>query len=450
MSAEVLLLSAIVDEGAQALRRVYAQGVSADSFAVYDEEFEWIERRLARKKPITLRALREQFPDFEYMRARGETVDDLARELKEECALASMNEIVSSLAEQATKENVIELLVAARDRITQVTRAHSPMSDVDLDEWRPVIEDMRQRMILARQGVSPGILTGIPHIDHHLGGLLPGQFVMVNGRTGSTKSFFVTMLAWAARKQAAKVGIFSPEFNKHEVSCRYHTLASADKDVQRALGFRHSFRNRALMNGIGFNLKSYQRMLEYIDAMPGRTHLLCGTGMKDQMSVGYIEDRIVEYELDLVIVDPIYLLKPVRLHREGNVYQEVAWIGEKLHQLSEQYDIPIVFTNQAHLEGPKTDAPALDKSFGTKSLLHLSDWVLAVQFMSEENKLIVKANKARFGEEFRFVATFLPNTGYFDVDSPLPHASAYYNGSSDSPEEGEEVVRRAVKGRARA
>lgn len=432
-SVEALLISAIVDEGAGALRQVYTQGVSRSSFALYDEEFEWLEKRMARRRPITRRTFLERFADFEFARSKGETIPDLARELKEENALARSNEILNTLA-MATKETILDALSAAREEFSILLRTHAPMGDVDLDAYEIVKEEMRQRRTLLAQGIRPGLTTGVPHVDHHMGGLLPGQFIQLNGRTGSAKSYFTMMLAWRPRKEGAIVGVFSPEFNAHEVRCRYHTLASCDKDVQRECGLERSFRNRALMDGEGFNFKSYERMLEYIDSIPGRMHLLCATGRTDKMSVGYVEDRIVELGLDLVVIDPIYLLKPVRLAHDGNPYQEVAWIAEQVQQLGETYNIPIVFTNQAHLDGNKGEAPDMDKSWGSKQLLHMADYVLAVQHISQENTLKVRSNKSRFGAGgWKFNAKFLPNTGYFEVTTPLD--GSYLNGRDDGEKE---------------
>lgn len=448
MSVEPLLISAVVDEGPSAVRKVYAEGVTADFLELYAEEWLWLEQRILRRKPITLRALKERFPDFEYARSKGETIQDLARELKEEVALSRTNQIMATIAESANKDNIIEMLLEAREEITRITRAHAPMSDVDLDDVEPVIEEMRQRRVLAHQGQGFGYPTGIPHFDHYVGGLVKGQFVMLSGRTGSTKSYVLMMMAWGMRKHGLNVGVFSPEFNAHEVRCRYHTLASADKRIQQELSLMRSFGNKALMRGTAFNMKTYTRFMEHVREMPGSMHLLCGAGMKDQMSVAYIEDRLVEHELDVIFVDPIYLLKPVRLHREGNTYQEVAWVGEALHRLGEQYDVPIVFTNQAHLDGNKGDAPGMEKSYGAKSLLHISDWVIGVQYMSEENKLVLRATKGRFGEDFRSVYTFFPDTGFFDTDTPLPRGYANGNGNGHH-DESEDVVRKATKGRAK-
>jgi len=448
MSTEAMLLSALVEGGASALRSIYGKGVTANHFAVYEDEFKWVESRLARKKPVNRRIFREKFPDFEWMRTKDEDIGELALELKEECALAEVNGLISMLAEQMEKDNVLELAVSARERLAQITRAHSPLSDIDLDEWQHTIRQMRQGQILAKQGQTLGIQTGINFLDYHWGGIMPGQFIEILGRTGEGKSYFTTIIAWMARKAGNKIGIFTPELSEHEVKCRYHTIASADKDIQEAIGIKHSFRNRALMHRHGFNLKSYQRLCEYLDELPGRIRLLSGSGMAEKMSVGYIEDKIVEYELDLAIVDPIYMLKPVRFSSEDNTYQETMWVAESLHMVTEHLGVPIIFTNQAHLDGNRGDAPGKEKSFGAKGLLHLSDYVLGVMHISEEHRMICKSSKSRFGESgFRFDMDLVANTGHWKVTTPL--SGSYFNGNPSEDLKREYVANAKGKGKGK-
>lgn len=447
MSVEVLTISRLVEDGAAALRKLYGSGIGRSDFPIFEDEFEWIENRLGKRKPLNRRVFMEQFPDFEWSMPR-EPIEDLAYSLKEERALEEVTAILNTMAETVNKDNAVEVAMAMRDRLTSVTRKHAPLSDVDLDEWEIVMEEMRQRMILAKQGMSVGVLSGDPWIDHHMGGFNPGQFIEVIGRTGEGKSYKLMTFGWHAKKQHKRVGIFSPEQNAHESRCRYHTLASADPDVKVALGLKHSFRNRALMNGIGFNPKAYQRFLEYMRAMPGQVHLLAGTGMKEQMGLGYIEDRIVELELDLVIVDPIYLLKPVRIHREGNTWQETAWIAEGLHLLSERYNVPIIFSNQAH-EGDsaraKDDAPHKSGGFGSKTLNHLSDYVIGVKHVSQERRMIVRCSKSRFGQGFRYEMYFDANTGVVKYDH-APDFDYYDEGLADA-ERVEAEILEAAKGK---
>jgi predicted ATP-dependent serine protease len=309
---------------------------------------------------------------------------------------------------------------------------------------------MRRYMKAAKAGAPVGLLTGFAHLDHHWGGLLPGQFIELLGRTGEGKSLKAYAMALHCKLQGARVGIFTPELSRHEVKCRIHTMCSARPEVKAALGLKHSFRNRALMFRGGFNLKSYQAFCEYFaDELPGRMYMLSGTGMSDQMSVGYIEDRIVEYELDIVFVDPIYLLKPVRYTSEGNTYQETAWTAESLHRIGEAYNIPIVFTNQAHLDGPAGDAPDKSKSFGAKALLHLTDYVLGIKHLSDENRMICKCSKSRFGQNhFRYEIMLHANTGAIKEMTPIQ--GNYMNGKDDDWEEEEvEEATKIAKGKGK-
>jgi RecA/RadA recombinase len=433
MSVEALTIAAVVEEGPSAIRKLYSAGITERDFPLYDEEFRWIERRLVSRKTLNRRVFRQRFPDFEWAVPK-ESIDDLAAELKEERAFEDVNTLVASLAEQLQPDNAVELAVAAREQLSIITRSHAPMSDVDMDDWQEVIQEMREGMRLAKMGIKQGIPTGFAHLDHHWGGFMPGQFIGVLGRTGEGKSYKTMAFAWSAKKHGYRVGLFTPEMSKHECRCRYHTLASADKDIQKALGLERSFRNRALMNRTGFHRKSFERFTQYLaEELPGRFHMLSGTNRPEQMSVGYIEDRIVELALDFVIVDPIYLLKPVRISNGGNEYQEIGWIAEALHVLGERYNIPIVFTNQAHMEGgAKDDAPHKDRSFGAKSMMHLADYIIGVKHISEDNRMIVRGTKSRFGQNFRYEVDLYANTGVIRERTPV--FGNYMNGN-DADEE---------------
>lgn len=435
VSAEVLAIASVVEDGAAALRKLYAEGVSYKDFVVWEEEFRWVEKRLAQRKPLNRRVFRQKFPEFEWPGVPVESIEDLCQELRDERAFEEVSGIIGGIAENLQRDNAVELAVQAREQLAVVSRSFLPMSDVDLDDWEDAIEEARQGMILARQGITQGIPTGHAHLDHHLGGLMPGQMIQVLGRSGEGKSYMLVSLGWSAKKHNFKAAIFSPEHSKHEVRCRYHTLASADKGVQKAVGLERSFRNRALLFKRGFNLKSYERFCRYLkEELPGRLYLLSGTHRPEQMTVGYIEDRIVELELDLVIIDPLYLLRPVRLSQGGNEYQEEAWTAEAVHRLSERYNIPIVFSSQAHMD-KKEDAPHKSDSFGSKSKVHLADYVLGIKHLSEENLLKVRSSKSRFGAGFRYDLAFYANTGVIKELTPL--IGSYYNGRDEEAEDEE-------------
>ena len=447
MSVETLTIAKIVDDGASALRRLYSAGISTSDFVLYDDEFRWIERRIAQRKPLNRRTFRQKFPDFEWNGVPSDDISDLAAELKEERAYEELAKVLSTIGDNLERDNALDLAIQMREHLQNVTRKYHPMSDIELDsDVAGVIEEMRKGMALAKAGLTSGIPTGFPHLDHHWGGLMPGVFIEVLGRTGEGKSLKVNHMAWEAKKAEYRVGMFTPEFNQHEARCRYHCIASADPVVQREVGLERSFRHRALLFKHGFNLKTYQRFMEYLRDTPGRMHLLSGTHMRDKMSVGYIEDRIVELELDVVFVDPIYLLKPVRMTREGNNWQEVAWTAEALHHLSEQYNVPIVFTNQANDKqkgSAREDAPHKSDSFGSQSMTHIVDYVLGVKHISEENHMICRGTKSRFGQNFRYELALFANTGVIKQKTPIK--GNYWNGHEDANDEDlKEMVESAI------
>lgn len=424
MSVEALTIAKIVDEGGAALRRLYSAGISGQDFVLWDIEFRWVERRIAQRKPLNRRTFRQKFPDFEWDGVPSEDIGDLAAELKEERAYEELTKVLSTIGENLETDNALDLAIQMREHLADVTKKFHPMSDVELDaDVASVLEEMRQGMALAKAGLTQGIPTGLAHLDHHWGGLMPGVFIEILGRTGEGKSLKINHMAWSGKKNGFKVGMFTPEFNQHEARSRYHCIASADEDVQREVGLERSFRHRALLFKHGFNLKTYQRFMEYLRDSPGRMHLLSGVHMRDKMSVGYIEDRIVELELDVIFVDPIYLLKPVRTTRDGNGWQETAWTADSLHHLSEQYNVPIVFTNQASDKrvgvAERMDAPHKSDTFGAQSMTHLADYVLGVKHVSEENHMICRGTKSRFGKNFRYELGVYANTGVIKEKTPV-------------------------------
>lgn len=447
MSVETLAIAKLIEEGGAGLRRLYSSGISAQDFSLYEDEFRWVERRVYQRKPLNRRTFRQKFPDFEWNGVPSEEIADLAAELKEERAYEELTKVLSTIGDSLEPDNALDLAIQMREHLADVTKKFHPLADVELDaDVLGVIEEMRKGMALAKAGLTAGIPTGFAHLDHHWGGMMPGVFIEILGRTGEGKSLKINHMGWTAKKNGFKVGMFTPEFNEHEARCRYHCIASADRKVQAEVGLERSFRHRALLFRHGFNLKTYQRFMEYLRDSPGRMHLLSGVHMRDKMSVGYIEDRLVELELDLVLVDPIYLLKPVRTTRDGNGWQEVAWTAEALHHLSEQYNIPIVFTNQANDKqkgSAREDAPHKSDTFGAQAMTHIVDYVLGVKHVSEENHMICRGTKSRFGQNFRYDLALYANTGVIKEKTPLK--GSYFNGHEDKDdEELKEMVANAV------
>src|SRR4029077_10906120 len=104
-----------------------------------------------------------------------------------------------------------------------------------------------------------------------------------------------------------------PEMSEHQHYARFHTLLSAKKEVQEALGMKEAFRNRALREGRGFNMKNYRRFLQWIESeLKGEIVLYTQKYRREKMTVNYIRRMAKDTGADLVIVDPVYKLKTLR------------------------------------------------------------------------------------------------------------------------------------------
>jgi replicative DNA helicase len=296
---------------------------------------------------------------------------------------------------------------------------------------------------LRDNGEAPGITTGILHFDHHFGGLQKETSYLVLGRPGDSKSFTLAKFAVEAAWEGYRVGLFSPEMTEHQHNCRIHTMLSAKREVQDALGLKGAFRNRALKDGRGFNLKQYRKFLQWIDSeMEGEIHLFTQKYRREKMSVGYIESRIEDYGLDLVIIDPIYKLRAPR--KRGNRWEELGEITDALIDLSHTYNIPVVMSNQASraLVGKRGEAPGKDSSFGADAPVQEANCVIGLKHFSDEHILKYNCSKNRDGEPFKFTAKFHPNVGVLEDVTPIK--GDYFNGyDPEKVEELDEAMREA-------
>jgi replicative DNA helicase len=262
-----------------------------------------------------------------------------------------------------------------------------------------------------------------------------GRVITVLGRSGEGKSFFNHSLAAAAWKAGYRVGFFSPEMNRHEHESRLHTLLSADPMIQEACGLKQAFRNRALMEGVGFSVKKYENFCEYLDSLRGRVILFTQENRRHKMTASYIDSKVEDLNLDLVFVDPIYKLRGPR-RRDSPVW-ELSDLIDEIEDMAKGHNIPVVISNQSHRQrgvAAKRRAPSKDTSYMSDALIHESDHVVGVRFDAEEKLLLLKCSKSRFGGEFDIEVKFHPNIGLIK-ELTEPKGSWLNGGNSDGKDD---------------
>lgn len=434
MSVEALVIAALVEEGS--VKKAFQAGVGAEDFEIYDQEFAWLVRQMEKRKTISERRFLAAFPDFEFVQS-GERVQDLLEDFKQERAFVSISSGIDEVLQELDHENAVEQAVRLREILGDAIRGSSAASDVLIkSDWRQHYKEQKELQILRESGHVAGIPTGIRHLDHHWGGLQPATTYCYLGRPGDAKSFNLAKLAVEGHWEGRRVGLFSPEMTERQHRCRIATLLSGKKEVQEELDLKGAFRNRALRDGHGYNLKEYRRFLEwYEETVEGEICLFTQKFRREKMSLAFIENRIEDLGIELVIIDPIYKLKFPR--KRQLKHEELADIVDGIQDLAHAFNIPVVMSNQAGraLVGSRGDPPTKDSSHGSDAPSQEADVVIGVKHHSEERMMKLNCSKNRHGESFKFTMKCNLNIGLMEDVTPIK--GDYFNGYD--PEMAEEL-----------
>src|SRR4029077_1317316 len=264
MSVESFVISALSEEGS--LKKALQAELSPDDFELHDEEFHWMCERTERKEPITPLFFKRRFPEFEFVLSQ-DSLNDLIVELKKANMYVAISSAVDELVggeDPLSIDNVLDKLSAfteVTENIQGTAAVHKPI--LISSGWETHYNRVKNLSILRDNDEIPGIPTGLAHLDHHWGGLQGETAYLYLGSPGDAKSFSVAQVAVECAWHGYRSVVFSPEMSEHQHYARFHTLLSAKEEVQDALGFKEPFRNRALREGRGFNLKNYKRFLQW-------------------------------------------------------------------------------------------------------------------------------------------------------------------------------------------
>jgi len=159
----------------------------------------------------------------------------------------------------------------------------------------------------------------------------------------------------------------------------------------RAFDINYSnFRNPQEMSD-----EEWTKLKTKIDANKNRRNHLFVLDAPEHSTVEYIDQRIETYEnihgikIDLLIVDPIYLLKAGKTQSKKELDDQVGTISHRLKLLSMKRKMTTIAASQINREGGKRqasgkDPTGMDLSF-TDALTHNSDMIFTIT--SDSNDL---------------------------------------------------------------
>ena len=301
---ESSLLSKLVD--AAELSTAWEMGLSGAVFedplsrGVYDYAVRyWLDNQM-RVAP-THTVLEHEFPGFRVPAAAHESTSWLVQALNErwECnqAQALITEAASS--HMTDPHGALQRMWAGAYAATQTVMPRNIRSDMSARESL----DGRRRRYQERQheGENLGVTLGLPDIDDHTGGLVPGELCAVAGYAKTGKSFFLAHTAVQARRLGHTPLVVTLEQPIEEMADRIDALFS---------GVSY----RRLTHG-DLSMDEMRRLMAAQDEMAALGSVHVEKPQRGDRTVKNIVNRCRQLGADYLIVDQLSFLDAEREYR---------------------------------------------------------------------------------------------------------------------------------------
>lgn len=225
---------------------------------------------------------------------------------------------------------------------------------------------------------TQGLPTGLRTLDRILGGLRPGQLVVLAGRTSTGKTTLAQEIAKAAGKTGERVLFFSLEMGRAELGERFLAASSLTPAGLRDLTEREQRRRDV----VGAKLAALPMEIE-----------------TDPQTVASIASRARRtkraHGLGLIVVDYLQLLTPENPREPRE--QQIAGMTRGLKQLARQLEVPILVLAQLNRQA-ETERPKLSHLRESGAIEQDADVVLLI------HRAIIDSDDAPRGETEIIVA----------------------------------------------
>jgi len=283
-------------------------------------------------------------------------------------------------------ESVREVLDTAEQLIFEISRRRDTTDPVHLGKD---IGDVLGRLDdMAKQpGFVTGVPTGLSELDKLTGGLQRGDLVIIAGRPsmGKTSLAICNLAVHSAVRHKIPVGIFSLEMSREQVA---EMILCAEARVN-AWRLRRGDASDEDWERIGHVISYLTDAPIYVDDTPS-IHVLELHSKARRLKA--------QYDIGLLIVDYLQLVRASGRFPAENRHQEVSMIAAELKSIARELNIPVVALSQLSrlVERREDKRPMLSDLAESGSIEAEADLVCFLYRPSyyERKKLLDEAAKA--------------------------------------------------------
>ncbi|MFE9742916.1 DnaB-like helicase C-terminal domain-containing protein [Streptomyces sp. NPDC006477] len=380
-------------------------GITADFFHQYPDEFEFIENyvRSHRRAPSKA-AFRAKFPGTTLIRSATD-VAHFCEEVKNSHAQAEFLSNVQEAIDFADRGDLRKALRHIQKSMMQTEVSLEGMSGNEdiIRDWATDYAEAEARVQRSKNFGQAGIPTGFHTLDERTGGPQPGQFWVISARLGEGKTWTLNRMATAALFGGFNVQYNALEMTRAEIAFRVHTFASSvyGKEV---------FKNMDLSQGRNFDMREYKEFLQGLSKSV-KTWFRVADQTRGAITLSTMAAQCERNKPDISYLDYITLLE----NDNPDMRIGLTRMSAGIKQMAGRYGIPFVVAAQLNrnaagrreLSGPEDLAES-------DSIGRDADVVVTMKQMSKR-VIAMKLAKHRHGRSgFVWYNKFLPNTGHFE------------------------------------
>lgn len=281
-------------------------------------------------------------------------------------------------------------------------------------------KELAERAKTKHDAMSPDkVMTyGVQSLDEQLGGIYPGDLIVLGGRPGTGKSSLVDTVVMSNAQRGKTVLFFQLEMDDEDPVQRrvYYGINRKLKEQGKKFIGIAEFRNRTISEDIlkirdevyeeealrSENVISYvgepldhERFLEALEAMRGRN-------------------------IDLVVIDHLHYFEQ---NETGN--DNLSSLMREIRYINKKYGLPFVLVSQLRKAATFGIEPTLDDLRGTGDIGCIATTGILIHREKENTKLIIDKSRTFGISQYKIDVFYDKDTGFYTNDIPKPKPTSF-------------------------
>ncbi len=240
--------------------------------------------------------------------------------------------------------------------IDSVERKIMDVTEIRTDTYTKTIKDLMKDAVDYLQALSEkrpeaiGLATGFKNIDRKITGMKPGELIVLAARPSMGKTALaLDITRHVSVDKKIPVGIFSLEMGSHQV-------------IIRMLSSEGQINMKDIRDGTLSNAQWSTKVMGTADRLSAAPIYIDDTPQLSSLELRHKARRMkLEYNIQLIVIDYLQLMRPVGVNKTTSREQEVAKLSADIKALAKELNLPILLLCQLNRQAEQGNQPKLSQ-----------------------------------------------------------------------------------------